>query len=135
MGDAKRVDLRILCDMSTGQLTGEQLGAVRDAIAEIEAARAAPAPSPTSSWLSSGFPPTIMMAAFAGLRDIALMVIDATGERHEAGPSRAKRLVRYRCAALSGMFAGDADLDAEDAVPCAELAAHAMLAAEREPSP
>lgn len=100
MGDAKRVDLDMLRKL-TQYAKGLDRDVLDGAIDEIEAARAAPAPSVAS----------------------------------DAGPSRAARLVAYRCAALPSVL--DVPLasfsNGETPVDVAENVAHAMLAAEREP--
>jgi hypothetical protein len=114
MGDAKRVDLRILCDMSTSQMTEGQADALRDAIAEIEAARATEPPA-----LVSGEMAAIVRLVVDALREVAPV--------SSPTPSRAERLMRYRCAVMAAY-----PLAKPDAV---ETGAHAMLAAEREPSP
>lgn len=126
MGDAKRVDLDALRDVGDMLRKGahpQMASRIDDAIAEIEAACAC-ASSPTG-WLT-GTPPDIVIAALDGLRNIMHEAMGYLSERRERGPSRAERLVRYRCAVAAAY-----PLATPGAV---ETGAHTMLAAEREPS-
>lgn len=141
MADVKRVDTGALRAMATrlrvegGQAEDEDTIAemLSDAILEIEAARAAPPPSPASDRSRIADAVAALPSAFVAL---ATHILDRVERAREAGPSRATRLVAYRCAALTkfaGDFADDASKSGE--YRCAwrcEEHAHAMLAAEWE---
>lgn len=103
-----------------------------DAVREIEEARrASSSPEPIAVTLAeSAF--RIADTLFSGLMGTLRGI-------HTAGPSRAERLVRYRCAALGGLLACPNTGAPPNTIHAnfandAERYAHAMLAAEREPS-
>lgn len=125
---AKRVDLDMLRKL-TQYAKGLDRDVLDDAIEEIEAARAAPAP-PVASPL-----PGVLASLTNTAVHLARSIVDEMARGREAGPSRAARLVAYRCAALPSVL--DVPLasfsNGETPVDVAENVAHAMLAAEREP--
>lgn len=130
MGDAKRVDEMMrdaANDLAMPQPGPEALAyaqqMLRIGAASIEAARAAPPPSPASD--RSRFADAV--AALPGARmALSTLILDRVERARAAGPSRAARLVAYRCAVMA------ATTGPRPSFTEIERDAHAMLAAERE---